>query len=69
MKCLRKTIIYGAKIKESFLNMLLSTIDRNLSGNLLTVKEVKAKVPSQGIIKADEVKIRTNQNFQCCYLI
>ena len=43
--------------------MLLSTLDANLLENLLTDKEVKAKISGQGVITACEEMVRAGQVF------
>ena len=44
-------------------NMLLSTLDASLLGNLVTGKGVKAEIPRRGVIKANKVKTRASQDF------
>ena len=43
--------------------MLLVTSGASLLGNVLTGKEVKAKIHSRGVIKAGEGTIRAGQGF------
>ena len=43
--------------------MLLDTLGASLSGNLLTNKGVKAKIPGQGVVRGGEEIIRAGQGF------
>ena len=49
--------------KVGFLSMLLGTLGSSLLGNLLTGKGVKAKITSEGILRAGKRTIRTGQDF------
>ena len=40
--------------RSGFLSMLLVTLGPSLLGNLLAGKEVKARIPERGVIRADE---------------
>ena len=43
--------------------MLLGTLGASLLGILLTGKGVKVKIPTRGVIRAGEGKIRAGQDF------
>ena len=50
-------------IKNRILNKLLGTLGASLLANLLTGKEVKAKIPGWEVIRADEGTTRAGQDF------
>ena len=54
----------GAKEQQGrYLNMLLGILGASFSGNLLTCKGVKAKIPGQGVIRGGDRTFRANQDF------
>ena len=50
-------------IKNRILNKLLGTLGTSLLANLLTGKEVKAKIPGWEVIRAYEGTTRAGQDF------
>ena len=69
--CLSETVKNEAKKQKGrFLSMFLGTLGASLLGNLLTGKEVKAKIlgrrvvrVGEGTFRAGEDRIRANQDF------
>ena len=60
----RCTKIIKNEVKEQnrgFLGILLGTLGASLLEHLFTGKGVKAKIPGQGVIRADEEAIATSQ--------
>ena len=60
----RCTKIIKNEVKEQnrgFLGILLGTLGASLLENLFTGKGVKAKIPGQRVIRADEEAITTSQ--------
>ena len=60
----RFTKIIKNVVKEQnrgFLGILLGTLGASLLEHLFTGKGVKAKIPGQGVIRADEEAIATSQ--------
>ena len=64
IKSASKTIKNEAKKqKGEIFRMLLGTLGVSLSENLLTGKEVNAKIPGRVVIRAGEETIRAGQDF------
>ena len=65
IKGVNETIKGEAKQQNcGFLSMVLGILDASLLGNLSTDKGVKwSKITRQGVMRADEGRIRTGQDF------
>ena len=66
IKCLKESslLVEGvSKIKNKAKNILLGILSADLLENLLTGKEVKAKISVRGVRKASEEAIRAGQCF------
>ena len=65
IKDLSKAIINGVKEQRSqFLSMLLGILRASSIGNLLTGKEMKARIPASKVIRLGEGTFRAGQYFQ-----
>ena len=65
IKDLSKAIINGVKEQRSrFLSMLLGILCASSIGNLLTGKEMKARIPASKVIRLGEGTFRAGQYFQ-----
>ena len=65
IKDLSKAIINGVKEQRSrFLSMLLGILCASSIGNLLTGKEMKARIPASKVIRLGEGTFKAGQYFQ-----